>query len=198
MELLLATRNAHKTQEVQQLLGAEFNVVDLSSRPEIIIAAETGQTFAQNAILKAFSVSESVANFVIADDSGLEVDALGGAPGIYSARYAGENANDARNIEKLLSELRDRKIPPETRNARFRCVIALAQKAKLAGTFSGTVEGMIVDPPRGKNGFGYDPVFLPSGFEQTFAEMTAELKNKISHRAKAIAALRETLQKRKR
>jgi XTP/dITP diphosphohydrolase len=193
VELILATRNAHKTREVQQLLGADFNTVDLSSHPELHVAEETGQTFAENATLKALSVSKSTENLIIADDSGLEVDALGGAPGIYSARYAGEKANDERNIEKLLSGLRERKVPPEKRTARFRCVIALTQNGKLTGTFSGTAEGMIVDPPRGKNGFGYDPIFQPIGSEKTFAEMAPELKNKISHRAKAIAALREAL-----
>ena len=197
MDLVLATQNPHKTREFRELLGPAIHVIDLSSAPEIKIAEETGTTFAENAILKATSVSQDrhlQERFVVADDSGLEVDALGGTPGIYSARYAGEKANDERNIEKLLSGLRERKVPAEKRTARFRCVIALAQKAKLLGTFEGIVEGMIVDPPRGKNGFGYDPIFQPVGFEKTFAEMPAELKNKISHRGKAIAALSKALE----
>ncbi|HEY6070638.1 MAG TPA: XTP/dITP diphosphatase [Chthoniobacterales bacterium] len=192
MHLLLATRNAHKTREFQALLGKEFPVRDLHSHPEIQIAAETGKTFAENAALKAISVSTQWSSLVIADDSGLEVDALGGAPGIYSARYAGEKASDADNVEKLLNELRAQN---RNRSARFRCVIALAGNGKLLGNFEGVVEGEIVDLPRGTNGFGYDPVFQPSGFEQTFAEMVAKSKNKISHRAKAIAALREALRK---
>jgi len=190
MELLLATRNPYKTREFRELLGRGFNVKDLSLFPEIALPEEIGRTFAENATLKAVAASQDRQSLVIADDSGLEVDALGGAPGIYSARYAGGNASDRNNVEKLLGELRAR---TEKRSARFRCVIALAQNGKVLGTFEGVVEGRIVDPPRGAGGFGYDPVFQPGGFEQTFAEMVAELKNKISHRAKAIAALTEAL-----
>ena len=125
----------------------------------------------------------------MADDSGLEVDALGGAPGIYSARYAGENASDEQNIDKLLRELTRRNVR-RSRSARFRCVIALARDGKLLGTFEGVVEGVIVDLPRGERGFGYDPIFVPKGFDKTFGELSDEIKNRISHRAKAIAALR--------
>jgi XTP/dITP diphosphohydrolase len=191
MDLLLATRNPHKTREFRELLGHDFGVIDLSSFLEIAIPEETGRTFEENAALKAIAASRG--RLAIADDSGLEVDALGGAPGIYSARYAGENASDAVNVEKLLRELSARHIATEKRSARFRCVIALARSGKLLDTFEGVVEGNIVDPPRGTAGFGYDPVFQPIGFEQTFAEMTPERKNNISHRAQAIAALREGL-----
>jgi XTP/dITP diphosphohydrolase len=191
MDLLLATRNPNKTREFHELLGRAFDVSDLSSFPEIAIPEETGRTFEDNATLKAIAASKKLPSLVIADDSGLEVDALGGAPGIFSARYAGENAGDVPNVNKLLRELRKRNIATEKRSAQFRCVIALAQNAKLLGVFEGFVEGKIVDPPRGSGGFGYDPIFEPKGFEQTFAEMAPELKNKISHRAKAIAALRE-------
>jgi XTP/dITP diphosphohydrolase len=192
MELLLATRNQRKTREVAQLLGDEFQIIDLAG-VAIGKIEETGNSFAENATLKAIAVSKGRELRVIADDSGLEVEALGGAPGIYSARYAGENASDTDNVDKLLRELRN--VPDEKRSARFRCVIALAQNGTVLGTFEGVVEGTIVDLPRGTNGFGYDPVFQPSGFAQTFAEMPASLKNKISHRAKAIAALREALRK---
>ena len=199
MDLLLATRNPHKLREFRELLGHGFEVTGLSSFPEIAIPEETGRTFADNAILKAVGTSRcdvrtaprAVPTFVIADDSGLEIDGLDGAPGIYSARYAGENASDAKNVDKLLRELRARNIADEKRSAQFRCVIALAQNGKLLGVFEGTVEGNIVDPPRGASGFGYDPVFQPKEFKQTFAEMPPELKNKISHRAQVIAALRE-------
>ncbi|HEV3242853.1 MAG TPA: RdgB/HAM1 family non-canonical purine NTP pyrophosphatase [Chthoniobacterales bacterium] len=191
MQLLLATRNADKTREFRELLGHDFEVIDLSSFPEIAIPEETGRTFKENAALKAIAASEKLASLVVADDSGLEVDALDGAPGIYSARYAGENASAGDSISKLLRELSARNIADEKRSARFRCVTALAQNGKLLGTFEGAVEGNVVDPPRGNGGFGYDPVFEPTGFEQTFAEMPRELKNKISHRAQAIAALRE-------
>lgn len=191
MNLLLASRNPRKTREFQQLLGKEFAFDDLQSFSEIQIAEETGRTFAENATLKAVCASKSSQSLVIADDSGLEVEALGSAPGIYSARYAGENASDAENITKLLRELKD----VADRSARFRCVIVLAQRGKVRRRFEGVVEGQIVDLPRGANGFGYDPVFRPDGFQQTFAEMTEELKNRISHRAKAIAGLREALRK---
>jgi XTP/dITP diphosphohydrolase len=191
-DLVLATQNANKTREFRELLGDQFEIRDLSSFPEIEMPDETGATFAENAILKATTVSKDRRlrdRFVIADDSGLEVDALGGAPGICSARYAGEPANDVANIDKLLRELRN----IEKRSARFRCVIALARAGKVHGTFDGTVEGTIVDLPRGKHGFGYDPIFQPTGFDETFGEMTSDLKNQISHRAKAIMALRRAL-----
>jgi XTP/dITP diphosphohydrolase len=191
MDLLLATRNPNKTREFRELLGQAFDVIDLRSFPEIAIPEETCRTFEDNATLKAIAASKKLPTLVIADDSGLEVDALGGAPGIFSARYAGENAGDVPNVNKLLRELRKRNIATEKRSARFRCVIALAQNGKLLGVFEGFVEGKIVDPPRGSGGFGYDPIFEPKGFDQTFAEMAPEMKNKISHRGKAIAALRE-------
>jgi XTP/dITP diphosphohydrolase len=193
MDLLLATRNAHKTREFRDLLSRGFNVIDLAAFPEIAMPQETGATFAENARLKAVSVSTGRNLLAIADDSGLKVDALGGAPGIYSARYAGKNATDKENVQKLLSELNARNVPAEKRSAGFRCAIAVARNGNLLGTFEGVVEGTIVDPPRGTSGFGYDPVFQPNGFHQTFAEMAPESKNKISHRAKAIAALREAL-----
>ena len=196
IELVVATRNQHKTRELHELLGANFRPTDLTAFQNVPMPKETGRTFAENAILKATTISNDRpfdGFFVIADDSGLEVDALSGAPGIYSARYAGENATDKENIEKLLSELRARNVAEDNRSARFRCVIALAKEGKLLGTFEGTVEGTIVDPPRGSGGFGYDPIFQPNGFKHTFAEIAPELKNKISHRAKAIAALSEAL-----
>jgi XTP/dITP diphosphohydrolase len=190
MELLLATRNRHKTREFAALLGDGFEVRDLSSAATQQID-ETDNTFAGNAALKAIAASQDPQLLVVADDSGLEVDALDGAPGIYSARYAGKNARDSENVDKLLRELKN----ITNRTARFRCVIALAQSGKVLGTFEGVVEGEIVNLARGTNGFGYDPVFQPKGFAQTFAEMAPELKNKLSHRAKAIAELREALRK---
>ena len=191
MELLLATRNQHKTREFRELLGADFGVIDLTGNLEISMPEETGKTFAENATLKATGISKLVAGLVIADDSGLEVEALNGAPGIYSARYSGENANDSANIDKLLRHLKNF----ANRAARFRCVIALAQDRQVLGTFEGVVDGTIVDLPRGSAGFGYDPVFQPAGFTETFAEMPSELKNRLSHRGKAVAALREHFQK---
>jgi XTP/dITP diphosphohydrolase len=193
MDLLVATRNAHKTREIQRILGANFAVRDLSEHLGISEPVENEKTFEENAILKAIAASRELPGLVIADDSGLEVDALDGAPGIYSARYAGENATDKANIDKLLSELSRQNAPAGERTARFRCVIAAARNGKLLKTFEGVVEGTIVDIPRGSHGFGYDPIFQPNGLDQTFGEMASELKNRISHRAKAIATLREAI-----
>jgi len=189
MELVLATRNAHKTREFQELLGDYYQIADLAALAALKLPAETGSTFQENAILKAVTISRVVDYLVIADDSGLEVDALGDAPGIYSARYAGDRASDAANVDKLLRELGN----VTNRSARFRCVIALARAGKVLGTLDGVVEGTITNQPRGNCGFGYDPVFQPTGFAETFAEMASRLKNEISHRSKAVAALREKL-----
>ena len=195
-QLIIATRNAHKTREFAEILGDEFEVSDLSKVANVSAIKETGRTFAENAILKAVDASQlrsASGGLVVADDSGLEVDALNGAPGIYSARYAGENASDEANVDKLLRAVSRQNVPASKRTARFRCVIALARAGKLLGTFEGTVDGVIVDLARGRNGFGYDPIFVPNGFGKTFAELPAEIKNKISHRAKAIASLPEAL-----
>jgi XTP/dITP diphosphohydrolase len=132
---------------------------------------------------------------VIADDSGLEVDALGGAPGIYSARYAGTNATDKDKIDKLLREMARVHATEAGRCARFRCVAALTRNGNLLGTYEGTVEGRIADEARGDSGFGYDPIFIPEGFAQTFGELPTEVKNTISHRAKAIRTLALRLQR---
>jgi XTP/dITP diphosphohydrolase len=192
-QLLLATRNAHKTREFADILGPEFAVRDLSADAETPIVDETGETFAENAILKALPISKRFPDLVVvADDSGLEVDALHGAPGIYSARYAGPNATDRENVTRLLSEVRRSGDSPPFA-ARFRCVLALARGGKLTQTFEGVAEGTIVDAPRGAGGFGYDPVFQPEGSRQTFGELAAEEKNRTSHRARAIGLLRAVL-----
>ena len=188
IELLVATRNKHKTREIQHILGPAFMVRDLADTaiPEI---CEHGTSFEENAKLKALAASRHLPALVIADDSGLEVDALGGAPGIYSARYAGANATSRDKIDKLLRELARVRAIGDGRLARFRCVVALARNGDLLGTFEGTVEGRIADEARGDAGFGYDPIFVPDGFEKTFGELTTEVKNTISHRGKAIRAL---------
>ena len=191
-QLLLATRNAHKTREFSDILGEEFAIRDLAMEQDMPAVEETGSTFAENAILKAVAISNRFPGLVVADDSGLEVDALGGAPGIYSARYAGPGATDNENIARLFSELCKH---PDDRPfaARFRCVLALARRGEMLGTVEGVIEGTIVDSPRGAAGFGYDPVFQPTGFAQTFAEISSAEKNRISHRAKAIRLLRAAL-----
>jgi len=191
VDLLIATRNRGKTQEFRELLGENVRISDLNDYPEIPDIAETGKTFAENALIKALAASGRCSELILGDDSGLEVDSLGGAPGIYSARYAGEPASDRRNIEKLQDDLAN--FCKEQRVGRFRCVLALAEGGKLLGTFAGTVEGVVIDHPRGAGGFGYDPIFVPNGFEQTFAELSAGVKNTISHRAVACQKLRTYL-----
>jgi XTP/dITP diphosphohydrolase len=194
VDLLIATRNRGKVREFRELLGDDVRISDLNDYPQIPEIAEIGKTFAENAIIKALAVSGQCSGWVLGDDSGLEVDSLGGAPGIYSARYAGEPPNDGRNIEKLQDDLANS--CKEQRVARFRCVLALAEKGKLLDTFAGTVEGTVIDHARGAGGFGYDPIFVPNGFEQTFAELPAATKNVISHRAQAVKALRTALRSR--
>jgi XTP/dITP diphosphohydrolase len=198
MQLIIATRNADKTRELQQILGSEFTVRDLHAYPEISEIAETGTSFEENAKLKALAVSRKLPGLVIADDSGLEVDALGGAPGIYSARYAGTNATNKERIDKLLEELARVDPAKKQRGARFRCVLALARNGEVLGTFEGIVEGQIVDRPRGSRGFGYDPIFVPNGFQQTFGQLEPAEKNQLSHRARALEKLRAFLNSRPR
>lgn len=190
--LLLATRNAHKTREFGEILGKDFVVRDLAAELGAAVIDETGTTFAENAILKAVEVSKRFPEIVVADDSGLEVDALQGEPGVYSARYAGPQATDAENIARLLSKLRE--LPRQRPfTARFRCVLAIAREGKVLNTVEGVIEGTIADSPRGSSGFGYDPVFQPTGSTKTFAELSSETKNETSHRARAIRALRPIL-----
>ncbi len=193
IDLLVATRNAHKTEEIQRILGPQFNVTDLAAHPEIPHIAESGTTFQENAILKAVAVSKRMPGFVIADDSGLEVEALGGAPGIHSARYAGMNATDQEKTDKLLEELTRVGATKNARRARFRCVLALACKGNVLGAFEGIIKGQIADRPRGSHGFGYDPIFMPEGFQQTFGELAPAEKNQLSHRARALERLRTFL-----
>jgi XTP/dITP diphosphohydrolase len=195
IELVVATRNRHKTREIQHILGPEFRVRDLGAHPEISEIRESGTSFEENSKLKALAASRELLGQVIADDSGLEVDALGGAPGIYSARYAGLNTTDREKIDKLLRELARVCATDERRRARFRCVVALARNGNLLGTFEGIVEGRIADEARGDFGFGYDPIFIPEGLEQTFGELPTEVKNTISHRAKAMRALADRLRR---
>ena len=196
LHLLLATRNAHKTEEFAAILGEEFALSDLSDAEDVPEVEETGTSFEENARLKALAASAHTSELVIADDSGLEVAALSGAPGVYSARYAGEKATDAENVAKLLAELE--RIDPlaENRAARFCCAIAVARAGSILDVVIGTVAGQIVDTPRGDRGFGYDPVFVPTGYDETFAELGETTKNRISHRAVATAELRRRLQRR--
>jgi XTP/dITP diphosphohydrolase len=209
--LLIATRNAHKVGEIRAILGAQFQFLTLNDFPAAPKVVEDADTFAGNAAKKAAELARWVAgnsklktqnsklDFVLADDSGLEVDALNGAPGVHSARFAAMdsaksgNTPDAENNAKLLRLLKD--VPPEKRTARFRCVIALVEinpqsAIRNPQLFDGTCEGRIIFAPRGDNGFGYDPLFVPSGFEQTFAELGEDVKNRLSHRAGALEMLK--------
>lgn len=183
-QILIATGNSHKTQEIRAILGAAYSVEDLSGKdfPKV---DETGTTFLENATLKAVEISKLTDQWVISDDSGLEVDALDGEPGVYSSRYAGEDGNDGANNAKLLAELA--KLPAETaRTARFRCVIVIAQHGERLAHFSGSVEGRIINQLTGSTGFGYDPLFIPAGYDKTFAELSPAVKNQLSHRSNAL------------
>jgi len=185
--LLLATRNAHKTREVREILGEGFLVEDLDAVPGFPEVEETGATFEENARLKALSASSLYDGWVLADDSGLEVDALGGDPGVRSSRFGGETATMKENRSLLLERLQGVEDP--LRRARFHCVLALARPGEVVATFRGAVEGFITRSERGIGGFGYDPIFIPEGRERTFAEMSAEEKHALSHRGRALSAL---------
>ena len=226
--LFLATRNAHKVAEISAILRTQFQLLTLNDFPDAPKVIEDADTFAGNATKKSTELARWLASadsrlaihdstvFILADDSGLEVDALNGAPGVRSARFAAidsektENSSDAENNAKLLRLLKN--VPLEKRAARFRCVIALAPVLKKeiknsspvcsadelesqTGLFDGVCEGKIILKPRGQNGFGYDPLFLPDGFTQTFAELGKDLKNQLSHRAKALEKLKNYFNK---
>ncbi len=190
--IVIATTNRGKTREVLAVLGdLPLNLRTLSDFPSIAPPEETAETFAENAALKASYYAYATGQWTLADDSGLEVDALNGAPGIYSARFGGAKGDDKANNRKLIEELRS--VPQAERTARFRCALALADANRVIATADGTVEGIIIDKPRGSNGFGYDPHFWVPPFERTVAEMHSDLKNLISHRGQALRALRPHL-----
>ncbi len=181
--LTVATGNAGKAKEFGELLGDQWMIRTLLDYPEIPEVVEDGATFEANACKKAVEISRLIAGPVLADDSGLEVDFLNGAPGIFSARYAGEAKNDHANNAKLIHELD--MVPDELRGAQFHCSLAVADNGHILKTFDGIIRGKITRQPRGTNGFGYDPYFQPDGFDQTTAELTPEQKHQISHRGKA-------------
>lgn len=188
--LVIATGNAHKTEEFEMLMGGSWRIEDLTDHPGLPSPEETGTSFLENATIKALSASRILGPeyFVLADDSGLEVDALGGAPGVHSARYAGPKATDAENRAKLLRELAVYAPRGSKRSARFRCVLVLAQGNMVVSHHHGTVEGILADQEMGEGGFGYDSLFIPEGFSETFAQLPASTKNTLSHRARAVAA----------
>ena len=187
-KIVFATNNKHKLDEVRAIVGKYFEVLSLSDIGCCEDIPETGSTFEENAIQKALYVNRKYGYDCFADDSGLEVTALNNAPGVYSARYAGEPSNSQRNIEKLMYEMQN----IEDRSARFRTCIALIYD-NAEHLFEGCIEGSIINTLRGNNGFGYDPLFIPVGYDITFAEMSSDEKNKISHRALATKKLVEYL-----
>lgn len=190
MDIVLATRNKKKVEEMRRILsGMDINILMLDDFPSCPEVEEDADTFEGNAVKKALAITKCTNKIAVADDSGLEVYALRGAPGIMSARYAGENADDVANIGKLLREMED--IPEEQRGARFVCCIALAYPNGKVEIFWGIAEGRIGREPRGRMGFGYDPVFYPAGYNKTFAEMSPEEKDTLSHRGKAIEGFKE-------
>ena len=184
--LVIATRNSGKLIELCELLSdLPFTLRDLNSFPLIESVEEAGETFAENASVKARAYAQQTQFITLADDSGLEVSALGGAPGVRSARYAGDGASDAQRTSKLLAELSRQSSGDRT--ARFVSAVAIANTAGLILNISrGVCEGRIATVPRGPNGFGYDPIFIPNGYDQTFGELSAEVKSQISHRARAL------------
>ena len=215
--MLIATRNRHKVGEIRAILGGSFQFLTLNDFPNVPEVVEDASSFAGNATKKTvelakwlavkhstFNIQHPTSNFVLADDSGLEVDALGGAPGVHSARFAAMdsaksgNTPDADNNAKLLQLLKD--VPLKKRRARFHCAIALVEihpppSILHPQIFDGACEGRIGFAPRGKNGFGYDPLFVPVGLEKTFAELGEDMKNKLSHRARALEKLKAYISK---
>ena len=191
--LLIGTRNPGKIVEVKSMLeGLPFELTSLAEFGSPSTVNETGQTFAENAALKAQGYALQTSLWTISDDSGLEVDALDGAPGVLSARFAGEEASDAQRVSLLLSKLS--LIPEKLRTARFVCATAVSDAdAKLIFSATGICDGRLSFHPRGSGGFGYDPVFVPEGYNLTFAELDLEVKNRISHRGRALAATRDFL-----
>jgi XTP/dITP diphosphohydrolase len=189
MVIVLATTNRKKVREMKRMFaGCDIEFLALEAFPGCPEVVEDGRTFRANALKKAISVSNSTGYAALADDSGLEVDALGGAPGVFSARYAGENADDNRNMKKVLREMKHIN-NKDSRRARFKCCIALVLQDGRRKTFTGSVEGIIGEKPKGANGFGYDPIFFPVGHDRSFAEMADSEKDAISHRGRAIRKL---------
>jgi XTP/dITP diphosphohydrolase len=195
MEILIATNNLGKVKEFTHFFAdLPIKLRSLREFPEIEDVEETGSTYAENAVLKAKTYSLKTNLWALADDSGLEVEVLGNAPGIFSARYAGENASNNEKINKLLTQIE--KSSKKNRNAKFICVIALTnEKGEVQVIVEGVCEGHITDKPCGINGFGYDPVFIPNDYRETFGELSEEIKQKISHRANAVRKIIDFLLK---
>ncbi|HEV3272642.1 MAG TPA: RdgB/HAM1 family non-canonical purine NTP pyrophosphatase [Candidatus Methylacidiphilales bacterium] len=188
--LCIATRNTNKAREMAPALAPFLEVKCSADYPEMAgldEIEETGDTFLANATLKAVATSQIITDYVLADDSGLECDALNGAPGVFSARYGGIPSSPEKNMAKLLQELdRVGAKTPQQRRARFRCVLVLAKEGEVIESFDGACEGMIAPAPKGTNGFGYDPLFIPEGYARTFGQLTDKTKMNLSHRGLAL------------
>jgi XTP/dITP diphosphohydrolase len=190
--LLVATTNDHKLEEFRTIFaGSPYQLVSLYDVPPGIDVEETGETFQENSQLKALAYSRATGLLALADDSGLEIDALGGAPGVYSARFGGEDATYPERFRMIFERLRG--LSSEQRSARFRCVITIAEPSGYCRSVEGSIEGQITEEPRGENGFGYDPIFLVPELSKTTAEISPEHKNRISHRGQAASLARELL-----
>ncbi|HIU94331.1 MAG TPA: XTP/dITP diphosphatase [Candidatus Aphodomorpha intestinavium] len=199
MKLIIATNNAHKAQEIRQILADSFSALDTLREAGLAIeVVEDGATFAENAVKKAEQVLAAAPGYdaALSDDSGLAVDALGGAPGVYSARYAGPQHDDADNNRKLMADMAG--VPDGQRGCRFVCAVALARRGRPTVTAEGACEGVLLRAPRGENGFGYDPYFYYPPAGRTFAELTGEAKNAVSHRRRALESLRALLAQERR
>ncbi len=193
MKIVLATHNRHKVEEIRDIL-ADLNIelLSLDAFPDVGELIEDGETLEENARKKASAVFNATRFLSLADDTGLEVEALGGRPGVYSARYSGEHATYRQNNEKLVGELKG--VPPDRRRAKFRCVISIVGDG-VDEIAVGEVPGKIIESPRGTNGFGYDPVFVPDGYTETYAEMESALKNSLSHRGLALEQAKKILER---
>lgn len=189
-KLYIASQNRHKLEEIQQVIGKQFQLSSVFDLDQVEELPETGSTLRENALQKARFVAQKFKVDCFADDTGLEIDALNGEPGVYSARYAGEDRNPEANMNLVLEKLKG----IDNRVARFKTVIALILDGK-EFIFEGSVEGEIIKEKRGTKGFGYDPLFIPQGYTETFAEMNSEIKNSISHRGRAVKKLVEFLEK---
>lgn len=194
MELLIASNNKHKVEEIKAILSPFFSsILTLRDAGIDVDVVEDGETFEENAAIKAHAIlALSNADAVLADDSGLMVDALSGAPGVYSARFAGEGHDDAANNAKLVEVMRN--VPPAQRACRFVTAVCLSRRGQADVCARGEVEGELLNTPQGDNGFGYDPLFFYAPFNKTFAQLTAQEKNAVSHRKRALTALCEKLQ----
>ena len=187
-KIVFATHNEHKLEEIRDMLGLEYQILSLSDIHCFEEIPETEKTLEGNALLKAQYIKSNYGYDCFADDTGLEIPALNNAPGVYSARYAGEAKDSKANMEKVLNDLKNK----EDKSARFRTVISLIIDNKTY-LFEGIVEGYIIENARGNTGFGYDPIFVPTGYDKTFAELGSEIKNKISHRSQAVNKLKAFL-----